>query len=129
MPAFDVRWVERWQNRVNQDSVAQLLGRHFSANVMLEFGPHSYVVNFERGAITQVQHDLGAESTYQVALRAPVETWAKFVQPVPPPMYNDIIAMSHTLHGRLKIEGDVKVLWQNLRAFAWDLDLMRTVKE
>ena len=59
----------------------------------------------------------------------PAETWAKFVQPIPPPMYNDIIAMSHTLHGRLKIEGDVKVMWQNLRAFAWALDLMRAVKE
>jgi len=129
MSAFDVRWVERWQNRVNQDSVAQLLGRHFSADVMLEFGPQAYVVSFERGAIARVHHDLGAESTYQFALRAPVETWAKFVQPVPPPMYNDIIAMSHSLHGRLKIEGDVKVLWQNLRAFAWDLDLMRAVKE
>lgn len=129
MPAFDVRWVERWQKMVNQDSVARLLGRHFSADVMLEFGPHAYVVSFEHGAINRVQHEIGAESAYQFALRAPAETWAKFVQPVPPPMYNDIIAMSHTLHGRLKIEGDVKVMWQNLRAFAWALDLMRTVKE
>ena len=48
------------------------------------------------------------------------------MQPEPPPMYNDIIAMSHQLHGRLKIEGDVKQLWQNLRAFTWALDLMRS---
>lgn len=129
MPAFDVRWVERWQNMVNQDGVARLLGRHFTADVMIEFGPSAYVVSFERGAVARVQHEIGPETTYQLALRAPVETWAKFVQPVPPPMYNDIIAMSHSLHGRLKIEGDVKVMWQNLRAFAWDLDLMRSVKE
>jgi hypothetical protein len=96
---------------------------------MLEFGPHAYVVSFEHGEINRVQHEIGAESAYQFALRAPAETWAKFVQPIPPPMYNDIIAMSHTLHGRLKIEGDVKVMWQNLRAFAWALDLMRAVKE
>ena len=109
MPAFDVRWVERWQNMVNQDSVARLLGRHFNADVMLEFGPHAYVVSFEHGAIGRVQHEIGPESAYQFAQRAPAETWAKFVQPVPPPMYNDIIAMSHTLHGRLKIEGDVVI--------------------
>src|SRR5712675_613567 len=48
MPAFDVRWVERWQKMVNQDSVARLLGRHFNADVMLEFGPHAYVVSRER---------------------------------------------------------------------------------
>jgi hypothetical protein len=129
MAGFDVRWVERWQNMVNRDSVARLLGRHFSADVMLEFGPNAYVVSFERGEITRVQHEIGPETAYQFALRAPAETWAKFVQPVPPPMYNDIIAMSHSLHGRLKIEGDVKVMWQNLRALAWDLDLMRSVKE
>jgi hypothetical protein len=37
--------------------------------------------------------------------------------------------MAHPLHGRLKIEGNVKVMWQNLRAFTWTLDLMRNVKE
>jgi hypothetical protein len=31
------------------------------------------------------------------------------------------------VHGRLKIEGDVKVVWQNLRAFTWALALMRDV--
>lgn len=129
MADFDVRWIERWQNMVNRDSVARLLGRHFTADVMLEFGSNAYVVSFQDGELTRVQHEIGAETTYQFALRAPAETWAKFVQPVPPPMYNDIIAMSHSLHGRLKIEGDVKVMWQNLRAFAWDLDLMRSVKE
>ena len=62
MPAFDVRWVERWQNMVNQDSVARLLGRHFNADVMLEFGAHAYVVSFEHGTINRVQHEIGAES-------------------------------------------------------------------
>lgn len=129
MAAFDVRWMERWQSMVNQDSVARLLGRHFNANVMLEFGPNAYVVSFENGEMTRVQHEIGPETSYQFALRAPTETWAKFVQPVPPPMYNDLIAMSHSLHGRLKTEGDMKIMWQNLRALSWNLDLMRTVKE
>ena len=44
-------------------------------------------------------------------------------------MYNDIWAMAHPLHGRLQIEGDVKVMWQNLRAFTWTLDFMRKVNE
>ena len=68
MPAFDVRWVERWQKMVNQDSVARLLGRHFSADVMLEFGANAYVVSFNKGAystefqsvqVLDVQNDRG----------------------------------------------------------------------
>jgi hypothetical protein len=128
MPVFDNGWVQSWQSLVNRDSVAKLYGKHFTADVMLEFGEKPYVVSFRDGQIAKVQNEIGPETTWQLALRAPAETWDKFIQPIPPPMYNDIIALSHRLHGRLKIEGDVKVMWQNLRALTWDLDLMRSVK-
>jgi len=129
MAAFDARWMERWQNLVNQDSVTKIIGRHLSAEVLFEFGPTAYVVSFHKGTVARVAQHVGPETTYQFALRGPTETWSKFVQPIPPPMYNDIWAMAHPLHGRLKIEGDVKVMWQNLRAFTWTLDLMRNVNE
>ena len=128
MAVFDSNWVRSWQTLVNRDSVYKLLGRHFDANVMLEFGEKPYVLSFREGQLAKVADEVGPEATYQFALRAPAETWDKFIQPIPPPMYNDIIALSHRLHGRLKIEGDVKVMWQNLRALTWALDLMRSVK-
>ncbi len=127
MAAFDPQWMERWQILVNQDSVTKVIGRHFTADILLEFGDAGYVVVFRNGSVASVAHEIGPESTYAFALRGPAETWEKFIQPIPPPMYNDIWAMAHPLHGRLKIEGDVKVMWQNLRAFTWTLDLMRSV--
>jgi hypothetical protein len=129
MAAFDARWMERWQTLVNQDSVTKVIGRHFTADFLLDFSSAAYVVSFVNGMLTRVAQDLGPETTYQFALRAPQESWSKFVQPIPPPMYNDIWAMAHPLHGRLRLEGDVKVMWQNLRAFTWTLDLMRNVQE
>ena len=129
MAVFDAGWMQRWQDLVNQDSVTKIIGRHLSADVLLEFGETAYVVSFVNGAIPRIAQDIGPESTYAFALRGPAETWGKFVQPIPPPMYNDIWAMAHPLHGRLKIEGDVKVMWQNLRAFTWTLDFMRNVEE
>jgi hypothetical protein len=129
MAVFDARWMERWQKLVNQDSVTKVIGRHFTADFMLDFSNAAYVVSFVNGAMTRVAQDIGPETTYQFALRAPQESWSKFIQPIPPPMYNDIWAMAHPLHGRLRLEGDVKVMWQNLRAFTWTLDLMRNVKE
>ena len=129
MAVFDTGWMGRWQDLVNQDSVTKIIGRHLTTDVLLAFGDTAYVVSFLNGTIPTVSHDIGPESTYAFALRGPAETWAKFVQPIPPPMYNDIWAMAHPLHGRLQIEGDVKVMWQNLRAFTWTLDLMRKVAE
>ena len=129
MAAFDTGWMEHWQALVNQDSVTKIIGRHLTTDVLLAFGDTTYVVSFVDGTIPKVSANIGPESTYAFALRGPVETWAKFIQPIPPPMYNDIWAMAHPLHGRLQIEGDVKVMWQNLRAFTWTLDLMRNVQE
>ncbi len=129
MAAFDTGWMERWQALVNQDRVTKIIGRHLTTDVLLAFGETAYVVSFVGGTIPKISSDIGPESTYVFALRGPAETWAKFVQPIPPPMYNDIWAMAHPLHGRLQIEGDVKVMWQNLRAFTWTLDLMRNVQE
>ena len=129
MAAFDTGWMEHWQGLVNQDSVTKIIGKHLTTDVLLAFGDTSYVVSFVNGTIPKVSQNIGPESTYSFALRGPAETWTKFIQPIPPPMYNDIWAMAHPLHGRLQIEGDVKVMWQNLRAFTWTLDLMRNVKE
>jgi hypothetical protein len=129
MAVFDVKWVERWQDLVNKDGVLKVIGRHFTANILMEFGPHPYVISFVNGAMPRVAHNLGSETSFALALRGPTETWSKFVQPIPPPMYNDLIALSHPLHGRMRVEGDLKVMWQNLRALTWALDLMRNVKE
>ncbi len=125
MAVFDAGWMERWQSLVNQDSVIKIIGKHLTATILFAFGDTAYVVSYVGGQITRIESEIGPESSYAFALRGPAETWAKFIQPVPPPMYNDIWAMAHPLHGRLQIEGEVKVMWQNLRAFTWTLDLMR----
>ena len=51
----------------------------------------------------------------------------EFAEPIPPPMYNDIWAMAHPLHGKLRIEGDTMIFWQNLRALFWMLAIMRQI--
>lgn len=128
MGEFDFQWMERWRRSVNADAVMKNVGRYFDENVLLDFGEdRAYVVHFRGGGIERVVEKAGPEDRYAFALRAPKASWQKFCQRIPPPMYNDIWAMAHPLHGRLKIEGDVKVVWQNLRSFTWALALMRDV--
>jgi hypothetical protein len=81
-----------------------------------------------QGSIERITDQLSIETPWTFALRGPRESWELFIQRVPPPMYNDIWAMAHPLHGRLQMDGDVKVLWQNLRALTWMLDRMREVQ-
>ncbi len=63
MPVFDAGWMQRWQDLVNQDSVTKIIGRHLSADVLLEFGETAYVVSFVNGAIPRIAQDIGPEST------------------------------------------------------------------
>ena len=129
MAEFDSHWMNAWQDVVNADPGFKVVGTHFTADFLLGFGEREYVVSVREGHVERITDELSIETPWSFALRAPEESWEKFTQKLPPPMYNDIWAMAHPLHGRLQMDGDVKVLWQNMRALMWMLDRMREVPE
>jgi hypothetical protein len=118
-----------WQDMVNADPTLKVIGRFFTTDFLLGFGDQEYIVYVRDGTIQRITDSLTIETPWSFALRAPEESWEKFTQKLPPPMYNDIWAMAHPLHGRLRMDGDVKVLWQNMRALTWMLDRMREVPD
>jgi hypothetical protein len=118
-----------WQDEVSNDPTLPLIGRHFTTDFLIGFDDKEYLVSVREGRIERITDNLSIETPWSFALRAPRESWEKFTQKVPPPMYNDVWAMAHPLHGRLKMDGDVKVMWQNIRALTWMLARMREVPE
>jgi len=128
MAQLNKQWVEKWAKKVNEDKVLKVIGKFFTANFVIGMDEKDYLIKVREGKIEMVTDEITPNMMgWQFALRAPTASWSKFVEPTPPPMYNDIWAMAHPLHGRLKIEGDTKIFWQNLRALAWMLDVMRQV--
>jgi hypothetical protein len=129
--AFELGWMTAWQEAVNSEPILPVIGKHFNANLLLGFGEKEYVVSVREGRIVNLTDQLRVSSVdtpWQFALRAPAETWAKYIQDPPPPMYNDIWAMAHPLHGNLKMDGDLLPLWQNLRSLNYMLEFMRRVR-
>ena len=129
MAEFDSQWINAWQDEVNNDPALSVFGKYFTANFLLGFGDKEYLVSVREGRIERVTDNLSADTPWSFGLRGPRETWEKFIQQVPPPMYNDIWAMAHPLHGSLQVDGDVKVLWQNIRALMWMLASMRQIQK
>lgn len=127
MAKFDDQWMSNWLKKVNEDKVFSLIGKYFTANFLIGIGENEYLLSLRNGKVEDFTDEISSVSQWQFALRAPSESWSKFSQPIPPPKFNDIWAMAHPLHGRLKIEGDTKIFWQNVRALTWMLDLMRAV--
>jgi hypothetical protein len=125
---LDIEWIGKWARKVNDDKVLRVIGRHFNASFVIGIDEQDYIIQVQNGKIEMVANEIHANMMgWQFALRAPASSWNKFIEPMPPPMYNDIWAMAHPLHGKMKIEGDTKIFWQNLRALTWMLALMRQV--
>lgn len=129
MAKFSSQWMNSWQDVTNADPTLKVIGRYFTADFLLGFGDQEYVVSVRNGVIQRITDSLSIETPWSFALRAPADSWEKFTEKLPPPMYNDLWAMAHPLHGRLRMDGDVKVLWQNVRALTWMLDQMRYVAD
>ena len=124
--SFDLEWVERWARLVNEDRILPVIGRFFTGRFVLGIDETDYLIEVNKGKIQRIAEGLAANDFgFDFALRAASGTWAKFAQPIPPPMFNDIWAMAHPLHRNLRIDGNMLPFWQNLRALTRMLSLMR----
>lgn len=126
--SFDLEWVERWARIVNEDRILPVIGRFFTNRFILGFDETDYLIEVRSGKIQRISEGLTPNDMgFDFGLKAPSTAWAKFSQPIPPPMFNDIWAMAHPLHKQLSIEGNTLPFWQNLRALSRMLSLMRQV--
>ena len=124
MALFDRAWMEGWRRVVNADEGLQVIGRYFTADLILGFGDTSYLVSVKNGVIEQIREGTGNVPRGGLALRGAREVWEQFVQPMPPPRYNGIFPL---VFGKLlRMEGEEIVFWQNLRVLTVMTHLMRT---
>lgn len=126
--SFDLEWIEKWARRVNEDRILPVIGRFFTGRFVLGVDETEYLIEVRGGKISRIAEGLQPNDFgFDFGLKAPASAWAKFCQPIPPPMFNDIWAMAHPLHKQLTIEGNTLPFWQNLRALTRMLSLMREV--
>lgn len=115
--------IEQLADRVNADARLVNRGRYLTTTFLLEVGDDGYLIQVAEGRIANVKPGPFVSPSWSFALRAPREAWEKFWQPVPPPGYNDLIALSK--YRRLRIEGDVRIFMTHLRYFK---DMMATLR-
>ncbi|MFD2473364.1 hypothetical protein [Amycolatopsis silviterrae] len=119
-------WAEAFASASNADPEIQAHGKYFSCSYLIDAVEHAFVVKVESGRVTGVAVDPGPlDEPYQFAIRASADTWRKFGEPVPAPMYHGIWAAS--FQRDMRLEGDVLVLMQNLRCVTRQIELLRTV--
>lgn len=118
------QWAHEFRELSNTDPELRAHGRHFSCSYMLDSGEHRVVVQVHRGRVEDILIDPAPlEERYQFAIRASADTWRKFAQKEPPPMYHGIWAA--TFRSGMRLEGDLLPLMQNLRCLTRQLELLR----
>ena len=118
-------WVESFRRASDEDPEIQAHGRYYSCAFLLDMEEHSYLVKMHAGKVEATLVDPGPlDERYHFAIRASADTWRKFAQPTPEPMYHGIWAAS--FQRDMKLEGDILVMMQNLRCLTRQLELLRT---
>jgi len=119
-------WVESFRRATEEDAEIQAHGRYYTCAFLLDMEEHSYLVEMHAGKVEEILIDPGPlDERYQFVIRASAETWRKFAQEIPPPMYHGMFAAS--FRGDMSLEGDLLVLMQNLRCVVRQLELLRVI--
>lgn len=118
------RWARAFQQASNGDAELQAQGKYYTCSFMLDAEQHRVVIQMREGRVERIAIDPGdLEVPYQFAIRASAETWKKFSQPTPPPMYHGI--WSASFRSGMRLEGDLLPMFQNLACLTHQLELLR----
>ena len=119
------QWTTRFKEANDTNEELNAHGKFFTCSYLLDMETTKVLIRTHAGKIENITINPGPLDHYQFAIRASADTWRKFSQPTPPPMYHGIWAA--TFQRDMKLEGDLLVLMQNLRCITTQLELLRSV--
>jgi hypothetical protein len=127
MPTFpSTEWADAVVESVDDDQYFQRIASYFDATVLFGFGENDYALTLRDGTI-QAYHEQPRFVEWDVAVRAPMETWENFLSVSPPPFYNDLrsVWMQHDL----TIEGDLTTALQQWRPLKYLINVFGEVQQ
>ncbi len=107
-------WCERLVARLHADPELGHVGRWSNLQLVLASAGRASTLTFAAGKVVAVAHDGAAPAPDAVVMTGSPRAWSAFLQPVPPPQHNDVLAMDRR-QPDFKITGAREVLIRNLR--------------
>ena len=104
----------------------QIMAQYLSTSFMISTIEDEYLVNIEKGIVTNVQKGPFVMPSYIFKLTASKNEWMKFLQATPLPGSHDIIAMLR--RKVLKFEGNLHPLMSHLLYFKLLLASLRPLE-
>ena len=117
--------MEQLTNTINTNERLVWRGRYVDTAFLLEAGEQAWLVKISAGRVASMARIKGVTPSWTFALRASRENWQQFLQPIPKPGFQDLMAM--VKKRTLKVEGDLYPFMSNLLYFKDALASLRGV--
>jgi hypothetical protein len=102
-------------------------GRWLDTACRVDVGPEAFHLGLREGRIDTFERGPRLLRSVDFTFRATEEAWTQYWQPVPPPGWHDLLAL--TKRGAASVEGDLRPFLQNLQYFKDLLALPRQLVE
>ena len=108
---------------INNDPEFKIAARYMTKDALIEVGKTKCIVKFRDGMVTQIKSEDAFADPWDFAIRGSVDSWEKFLQPIPPRFYDGIFG--GMLRGNFRMEGDTVAALSHLWAVTRMLDIFR----
>ena len=127
VPTFPDRgWFEKLDGSLREDAELAVIGRRCTLDLALVVDEGTVLLRLQRGGISDIVPEPDIGESWHVTLRGAREDWRTFLRPIPPPFYQDLLAMNSRVPS-FSIEGDRRAFVRHLRALSRIFELARQV--
>jgi len=100
--------LETLRERAAGDALLARFGQDFNCALLIGDGELDWLIEIADGAVERVTRGPLVMPRSDLRIRAETETWARFLDAVPPPGYHDLFALRR--YRRIQIEGDIRLM-------------------
>jgi hypothetical protein len=113
------------QKALNDDSEFRIAGRYWDGSLRFEFGADVCRLELRSGEVVSIDTAAAEPGRGDVVIKAPVGDWAKLLEEVPPPFYQEFYPAS--MHHGFRLEGDPDYIWPYYWALRRSGEILRSV--
>jgi hypothetical protein len=123
---IDPKNASSFKEILNADPELKIAACYMTKDVCIEVGNTKCIVKFRDGIITQIKSEDAFADPWDFAVRASLDAWEKFLQPIPPRFYDGIFG--GMVRGNFRLEGDTVSAFSHFWAVTRMLDIFRELE-
>jgi putative sterol carrier protein len=123
---FNLKWMEAYQDSVLKDAEYSWISRHMNCSFVWKIGEDSFLFNILNGEIISITVPTWNDS-WDFSIEGPLDTWMKFIERSPMPIYNDLLGMLTRLP-QCELKGNRLMAMQYMRSLTRLFTIAREVE-